>query len=175
MVLKILIISSIIIIAILYSKNNSEIIIETNKSAPVFSAIDHNENEINIKDYIGQYVVLYFFPKAFTPGWTKQACGFRDQYSIYQENNISVIGVSYDSPKKLNKFREKHKLPFIFISDNKKEISRLYNSGGILFPSRKTIIINPKGNILEIIEDVNIATHSKDIIDIIINDKKQID
>ena len=140
--------------------------------APDFIASDQNNNQIQLYDYLGKYIVIYFFPKAFTPGWTKQACGFRDNFSMYKENNITILGISYDPPEKLNKFRKKHNIPFTFISDRKKTISKLYNSGGILFPSRKTIIINPEGNILKIIENINIETHSNEIIDIILDDQK---
>ena len=139
--------------------------------APLFTALDQSKQEINIKDYLGKYVVLYFFPKAFTPGWTKEACGFRDKYSIFKENNISIIGVSYDSYVKLNNFKKKHNIPFTFISDTDKKISKLYNSNGFFFPSRKTIIIDPLGNIKYIFKDVSIDSHPEDILKMILNDK----
>ncbi len=174
MISKILIVMFLIMVAIVYSKNkdDNKSQIKVKDRAPLFEAIDHNNNLINLKDYLGNYVVIYFFPKAFTPGWTKQACGFRDKYSIYKENNIIVLGVSYDESEKLNKFRKKHSLPFTFISDTDKTISKKYNSGGMLFPSRKTIIINPEGIILNFIDNVNIDTHSDDIIKIVLDDVK---
>ena len=174
MIYKILVIIFLIMIAIVYSKSkdDNKINIKVKDKAPLFSAIDHNNNVTSLKDYLGKYVVIYFFPKAFTPGWTKQACGFRDIYFSYKENNIIVLGVSYDNPEKLNKFRKKHNLPFTFISDKDKTISKLYNSGGMLFPSRKTIIINPEGVILNIIDNVNIDTHSDDIMKIVLDEVK---
>ena len=91
---------------------------------------------------------------------------------VAKENNIIVLGVSYDNPEKLNKFRKKHNLPFTLISDKDKTISKLYNSGGMLFTSRKTIIINPEGVILNIIDNVNIDTHSDDIMKIVLDEVK---
>ena len=173
MIYKIIIIIFLIMIAVVYSGNNKSenLNIEIDSQAPLFTSIDHNKNEIKLKDYIEHYVVIYFFPKAFTPGWTKQACGFRDKYSIYIDNNVTVLGISYDSPKKLKKFKEKHNLPFTLISDKDKYISKQYNSGGMLFPSRKTIIIRPGGTVVDIINNVNIDSHSNDIIKIILDDK----
>ena len=174
MIYKIVVLILLIMVALVYSKNkdNGTNALKTTDIAPLFISIDHNDNEIKLSDYLGKYVVIYFFPKAFTPGWTKQACGFRDKYDIYIDNNIVVLGISYDSPKKLRKFREKHRLPFTFISDYDKSISKKYNSGGILFPSRKTIIIDPKGTIIEIVENINIDSHSTDIINIVLNHQK---
>ena len=174
MISKILIVIFIIMVAIVYSRNkdDNKSQIKVKDKAPLFKAIDHSNNEISFQDYLGNYVVIYFFPKAFTPGWTKQACGFRDKYSIYKENNIIVLGVSYDEPKKLDKFRKKHNLPFTFISDKDKTISKQYNSGGMLFPSRKTIIVDPEGFVLNLIDNVNIETHSDDIIKIVLDDVK---
>ena len=75
--------------------------------APNFSSVDQDGLNIQLKDYLGKYVILYFFPKAFTPGWTKQACGFRDQYKLYQEHNIEIIGISYDTRDRQKSFSEK--------------------------------------------------------------------
>ncbi len=152
-------------ICIIYgkSKNNSNVL-EVNSKAPLFTGIDHNKETIALKDFLGEYVVIYFFPRSFTPGWTKQACGFRDKYDDYKKNNINVLGISYDTPEKLKKFKEKHNLPFKFVSDKKKNITKLYGSSGFFFPSRKTIIVNPNGYIIDIIEDIKIDIHANDII-----------
>ena len=174
MIYKIIIIIFVIMFAVVYSRNkkSENLNFEIGSPAPLFTSIDHNNNEINLKDYLESYVVIYFFPKVFTPGWTKQACGFRDTYSIYKDNTTIVLGISYDSPNKLKKFKQKHNLPFTLISDKDKSISKQYNSGGILFPSRKTIVIRPGGTIISIVENVNIDAHADDIIKAILDDKK---
>jgi peroxiredoxin Q/BCP len=74
---------------------------------------DQNNNEVRLSDYIGKMpVVLYFYPKDNTPGCTKQACSFRDNYSFFQENNIQIIGISKDSVDSHKDFSEKYNLPF---------------------------------------------------------------
>ena len=173
MIYKIIILIFLILITMLFSSNKGGIDLKQFDQAPLFTAFNHLNEEISLQDYLGNYVVLYFFPKSFTPGWTKQACGFRDKYSIYKDNNTVVLGISYDTPKKLNKFKEKHNLPFTFISDRDKTVSKLYNSGGFFFPSRKTFIISPKGEIIKIIESINIDSHAKNIINIILNDQNK--
>ena len=74
--------------------------------APEFSLIDQSGRVRQLSDYKGKKLVIYFFPKAFTPGWTKQACGLRDNYESFKTNNISILGVSYDSQTKLKDFKE---------------------------------------------------------------------
>ena len=170
MLYKLIAILSSIAICIVFANKINSNILEVNSKAPPFKAIDHNEETIALKDFLGKYVVIYFFPRSFTPGWTKQACGFRDKYDDYKKNNINVLGISYDPPKKLKKFKEKHNLPFTFISDKDKNITKLYNSSGFFFPARKTIVINPNGYIIDIIEDIKIDTHASDIIDRVLKD-----
>ena len=135
--------------------------------APDFIASDQNNNQIQLYDYLGKYIVIYFFPKAFTPGWTREACGFRDHFESFLKQDVVVLGVSYDSPEKLRSFQVKHELPFLLISDKTKKISKLYGTNGFFFPKRKTILINPEGNIEYIFDKVNIDTHPKDIMKLI--------
>ena len=104
---------------------------------------------------------------ADTPGWTKEACGFRDQFEKFEKVNAKILGVSFDSSDKLKKFREKYNVPFTFLSDRKKIVAKLYDSKGWFFPKRVTYIINEKGIIQKIIRNVNIHTHSKDILKIL--------
>lgn len=136
--------------------------------APDFAALDENNRTRYLKEFEGKKIVLYFYPKAMTPGCVKQACGLRDQYEIYKKHNIVVIGISYDSPEDLLIFKEKYKLPFILLSDSDKSIAKLYgayqSSINALFPARITFLINENGQIAKIIENVNITTHAKDVL-----------
>ena len=80
--------------------------LKVGENAPNFILNDQDGKQHQLSDYEGKKLVIYFFPKAFTPGWTKQACGLRDNYSDFTLNNISVLGVSYDSESKLSEFKK---------------------------------------------------------------------
>ena len=114
--------------------------------APEFSLKDQSGKIRRLSDYKGKKLVIYFFPKAFTPGWTKQACGLRDNYKSFETNDISILGVSYDSQNKLKNFKEEHNLSFNLLSDNKKVMGNLYDVNSFyFFPQRKTFLIDEKG------------------------------
>jgi len=85
--------------------------------APEFTLPDKDGNKKSLKDFLGQKVVVYFYPKDSTPGCTKQACAFRDAYADYQMLNVPVIGISKDSIKSHSNFAAKQNLPFILLSD----------------------------------------------------------
>ena len=97
------------------------------ENAPEFSLKDQSGRVRQLSDYKGKKLVIYFFPKAFTPGWTKQACGLRDNYESFKTNNISILGVSYDSQTKLKDFKKEYDLSFNLLSDDNKFIGDLYD------------------------------------------------
>ena len=139
--------------------------IEVGKSAPDFSLIDQDGNLHQLHDYIGKNLVIYFFPKADTPGWIKQACGFRDEYKNFEKYNISILGVSYDNESALRSFRKKYALNFNLLSDSKKEMGNAYGVNKYyFFPSRKTFLIDKNGVLIHIFDDVNLHTHPEDIL-----------
>ena len=109
-------------------------------------------------------IVVYFFPYADTPGWTKEACGFRNIYEEFEKNNIKVIGISYNSSDALKKFKEKYNLPFSFLSDSKKEVAKSFGANGLFTPKRMTFVINENGKIEKIYKKVNINTHAETIL-----------
>ena len=111
-------------------------------------------------------MVVYFFPKAFTPGWTKQACGFRDQYNVFKENEIEIIGISYDVRENQKSFSEKHKLNFRLLSDSKKEVSKLYGVDTYFFPKRVTFLIDENGIVLDVIDNMSLSDYAENIIKI---------
>jgi peroxiredoxin Q/BCP len=86
--------------------------------------------EVDLSDFRGQKVVLYFYPKADTPGCTKQACAVRDVYPKIQDEDVVVIGVSPDPPETLKKFRDKYNLPFILLSDPGHQVAEVYGAWG---------------------------------------------
>ena len=139
--------------------------VKVGQSAPDFSLIDQDGNLHQLHDYIGKNLVIYFFPKADTPGWIKQACGFRDEYKNFEKYNISILGVSYDSESALRSFRKKYDLNFNLLSDSKKEMGNAYGVNKYyFFPSRKTFLIDKNGVLIHIFDDVNLHTHPEDIL-----------
>jgi peroxiredoxin Q/BCP len=87
------------------------------KPAPTFSLLDTDGKKVSLSDFAGKNVVLYFYPKDDTPGCTKEACGFRDDWRAFQKLDTVVLGVSADDGKSHRKFVDKYKLPFTLLSD----------------------------------------------------------
>ena len=138
--------------------------LELGKPAPNFTLQDQDGNRRMLNDYRGKKVVIYFFPKADTPGWRKQACGLRDNFENYEKLNIEILGISYDSKATLKKFREKYDIQFNFLSDFNKSTGRAYGVSWYFFTSRKTFLIDENGILIHTIDSVDINTHASDII-----------
>ncbi|WP_417611409.1 thioredoxin-dependent thiol peroxidase [Owenweeksia hongkongensis] len=142
--------------------------------APDFTSTDQHGNTINLKDYKGKKVVLYFYPKDNTPGCTTEACNFRDHYEELQEKGFEVIGVSADTEKKHSNFVEKFSLPFTLLADTEKEVINAYGVWGLKkFMGREydgihreTFVINEKGMIDKIITKVKNKEATKQILDL---------
>jgi len=104
--------------------------LKTGDSAPDFTLTADDGRAVSLSDFHGRRVVLYFYPRADTPGCTKQACAVRDVYTQIEAENAVVIGISPDPPDKLAKFRQKHDLPFILLSDPEHEVAEAYGAWG---------------------------------------------
>ena len=122
-------------------------------TAPDFEALDHSGKTFHLSSLQGAPVVLYFYPKADTPGCTIEGKGFRDVYSEYQAKHVQVVGVSVDECAAQQAFREKYGFPFPLIADKDQKVSGLY---GVLAPGghakRVTFLLDPKGKVLEVVE-----------------------
>lgn len=139
-----------------------------------FTLEDKDGNKVSLSDFRGKKVILYFYPKDSTPGCTKQACSFRDNYAIIQEKNAVVIGISKDGAKSHEKFTAKHELPFILLSDPDIEVIQRYGiwkekkmyGKSFLGVVRTTFLIDEEGTIVDIIEGkkLKVATHAEDIL-----------
>ena len=140
--------------------------------APDFTLPDQDGQEHKLSDYQGRPVILYFYPKDHTSGCTKEACGFRDDYSAYQEAGVTILGVSPDSAKTHTNFIAKHDLPFTLLADTEREVLKLYGAWGkkkmygreyegVL---RTTFLIGSDGNIAKVYEKVKPAAHSAQIL-----------
>lgn len=104
--------------------------LETGDKAPGFTLTADDGHEVSLSDFEGQKVVIYFYPKAGTPGCTKQACAVRDVYPRIEDEDVVVIGISPDPPEALRKFRDKHDLPFILLSDSDHKVAEAYGAWG---------------------------------------------
>jgi peroxiredoxin Q/BCP len=121
--------------------------VEEGQRAPDFTLPDANGKEVRLADFSGQPVVLYFYPKDDTPGCTKEACSFRDQYQDFQDAGAAVIGVSSDSSESHRKFAAKHRLPFTLLADRGGKLRTLYGVPATLglLPGRVTFVIDGAG------------------------------
>jgi peroxiredoxin Q/BCP len=146
--------------------------ISAGQPAPTFTLLDENETQRSLSDYRGKPVVLYFYPKDDTPGCTKEACGFRDDYSAYEKAGVEILGVSPDSPKSHAKFKAKYDLPFHLLADTEKEVLKAYDTWGLKKSHgreyegvlRTTFLINSDGNIARVFQNVKPAEHSEEIL-----------
>ena len=134
--------------------------------APAFSVNDHNGNLINLKDYLGKKIVLWFYPKADTPGCTVEGKGFRDDYEKFAQKNTVILGVSLDNETDNKAFAEKFNFPYPLLCDINQEIALAYEAikgPEDEYASRITYVIGEDGNILEAISKVDTKTHSGDL------------
>lgn len=141
--------------------------------APDFKLPDFDGKKISLSDFRGKRVVVYFYPKDDTPGCTKEACAFRDDYSLYIKNDIVIIGISKDGGASHKKFIDKYKLPFLLLSDEDKEIMIKYGAWGeknmygkiTVGVIRKTFLIDEEGKIVKIYGRVRVPGHSDKILE----------
>jgi len=133
--------------------------------APHFRLQDQNFQWHTLEDYKGRWVVLYFYPKADTPGCTTEACEFRDNIFAFDEFDAQILGVSRDNVASQSEFAEKYHLPFPLLSDAEKIVARSYDVMGMVFASRQSFIIDPEGNVAKHYESVNPSTHTQEVIE----------
>jgi len=140
--------------------------------APAFTLQDQNGDKHSLKDYQGSVVVLYFYPKAMTPGCTVQACGIRDSEKALKKMGVKVLGVSIDPWARLGKFAERDNLNFTLLSDEDHQIADKFGVWGLkkfmgrefMGLKRTTFIIGKDGKVRHIMEKVNTKTHHDDVL-----------
>ena len=141
--------------------------------APDFTLLDETGAPRQLSSYQGKPVILYFYPKDDTPGCTKEACNFRDDYSAYQHARVVILGVSPDSPASHAKFKEKYHLPFTLLADEGHKVCDLYGVWGekhkmgrtYMGVLRTTFLISQDGKILKVFENVKPDGHSTEILE----------
>lgn len=140
--------------------------------APNFVLPDQNKREHSLKEYLGKWVILYFYPKDDTPGCTIEACSFRDNFGALKRAGIVVLGVSIDPMKKHAKFVEKYTLPFTLLSDEEKKAVHLYKVWGkkkfmgreYMGTKRVSFLIDPVGKIAKIYDPVKPLGHAEAVL-----------
>jgi thioredoxin-dependent peroxiredoxin len=140
--------------------------------APDFSAQNEKGETVTLKSLLGQWVVLYFYPKDDTPGCTKEACAFRDNITAFTEKKATILGVSLNDDKAHSKFIAKYSLPFSLLIDSDTKLSTAYESYGLkkfmgkeyMGITRNTFLIDPEGGIAKIYLKVKPETHPLEVL-----------
>lgn len=146
--------------------------LQINSQAPDFSLPDQSGKTHKLSDYLGKWILLYFYPKDDTPGCTKEACTIRDNFPAFKKLDAVVLGVSADSEKSHDKFAQKYELPFTLLADTQKEVVKMYDvykpkkfmGKEFLGVLRTSFLIDPKGNIAKIYENVKPAVHAEEVL-----------
>jgi thioredoxin-dependent peroxiredoxin len=146
--------------------------IHAGEKAPEFTLPDQDGNDVSLSDYEGQTVVVYFYPKADTPGCTTQACGLRDSISGFNDADVVVLGVSPDPVKRVKKFHEGQGLNFTLLADEDHAICDAYGVWGeksmygktYWGAMRSTFIVDGDGTVVDVIEKASPKTHAQDVL-----------
>ena len=149
--------------------------IETGASAPEFTLPDQDGRPVSLSDYAGKTVVLYFYPKADTPGCTVQACGVRDHLPSYAEAGAVVLGVSPDPVRAVKKFADKQSLDFTLLADEDHSVCELYRVWAeksmygrkYMGALRATFVIGPDGVVRHVIPRVRPRTHDDEVLGVL--------
>ena len=142
-------------------------------TVPSFSAPDQDGNTINLSDYTGKKLIVFFYPRANTPGCTAEACNLRDNYKALQDEGYELLGVSEDSQKKQANFKNKYEFPFPLLAD---EDHAVINAFGVWGPKkfmgkefdgihRKTFVVNGDGKVAKVIDKVKTKDHAAQLLD----------
>jgi thioredoxin-dependent peroxiredoxin len=154
------------------SKHSDPMPLTLGTPAPDFSLPDANGNMVALANYLGKWVVVYFYPRDLTPGCTTEACEFRDLHEQLLEQQAVVLGISTDEAKSHQKFIAKHNLPFLLLSDSDAAVSTTYESYGpkkfmgkdLVGIYRTTYLIDPVGKLAKIYRKVKPAGHAAQIL-----------
>ena len=149
-----------------------ELKLKEGDTAPAFTVNTNGGGKVSLSDFKGKQVILYFYPRDNTPGCTKEACAFRDDYGAFVKKGAIVLGVSTDSAASHDKFAGKYRLPFTLLADEDKQIAQAYGAWGEkTFLGRKyqgmhrvTFLIGPDSKIKKIWPTVKPAEHAEEVL-----------
>jgi len=136
-------------------------------TAPDFTVKDNTGKDVHLSDYKGKKVVLWFYPKADTPGWTAEGSGFRDRISEYEKKNVQILGISFDTVQENDDFAKKFHFPFPLLCDTTRTIGLMYgacNSPQAEYADRITYVIDPVGNISQVHGKVKASRHPEELL-----------
>lgn len=141
-------------------------------TAPEFTLQDQNGKEVSLSDFKGRNVVVYFYPRALTPGCTVQACGLRDVWTDLKKLDVVILGISGDSPKKLKQFEEKKELNFTLLSDEDHKVTEAYHCWGLkkfmgrefMGILRQSFFVDREGKIVHILHKVDTGKHHDEVV-----------
>ncbi|RLE30427.1 MAG: peroxiredoxin [Acidobacteria bacterium] len=138
----------------------------TGEMFPSFELQAHDGSAVRSSSLAGSIYLVYFYPKADTPGCTKEACSFRDAWSDLKEANVKVFGVSYDTPQSNRAFAEKFNLPFLLLSDDEKALAKSVGATRLLIPVPKRIsyLVGADGRILKAYPSVSPSSHAEEVL-----------
>lgn len=153
---------------------------EVNDTIPDFTLQDDQDKTVHLSDYAGKPVVLFFYPRADTPGCTIEACGFRDQFKKIQNTGAVVLGISRDTPRAQKKFREKYDLPYTLLADVDEVVCKQFgvlkqkNMYGkkVIGIERTTYLIGPDRKLLKIFPKVQPEGHAEEVLAVLKELKK---
>ena len=148
-------------------------ILQPGDSIPPFTTVDQDENIVRSTDMAGKKSIVFFYPKANTPGCTAEACNLRDHYNVLQDKGFQLFGVSADAPKKQKNFADKYELPFPLLADEDKSV---INAFGVWGPKkfmgkeydgihRTTFLIDERGRVEKVIRKVKTKDHAAQILE----------
>jgi peroxiredoxin Q/BCP len=148
-------------------------VVEEGQEAPDFTLSDQDGNSVTLSDLRGQPIVLYFYPKADTPGCTTQACGIRDHRADYERSGAKVVGASPDTVTAQRKFADKYALDFTLLADENHEVAELYGVWGekkmygktYMGVERSTFVIDPDGKVAKVLPKVSPKTHDEVVLE----------
>ena len=146
--------------------------IKLNDKLPIFSGVNQDGKVIYSQDFLGNKLVIFFYPKANTPGCTAEACNLSDNYHLLKKEGYEILGISVDNIEKQKKFHEKYSFPYDLIADDNKEISRIFGvwkkkkfmGREFMGVVRTTFVFDEEGICKEIIENVKTKEHATQIL-----------
>jgi peroxiredoxin Q/BCP len=147
--------------------------LDVNDKVPDITLEDENGKEVSLRDFRGKTVILYFYPRADTPGCTKEACSFRDDYKKIQNTGVVLLGASPDTPAAQKKFQQKYRLPFTLLADADKKLCNAFGviqeksmyGKKVMGVARTTFVIGPDGKIKHVFHKVKPEGHSEEVLE----------
>jgi len=147
-------------------------VIQVGETAPSFELLNDNKQPVRLSDLKGRKVILFFYPRANTKGCTTEACGFRDDYSAFEDKDVVILGISPDEVKDQKKFKEDHQFPYDLLADSDHAVAEAYGVWGLkkmygreyMGILRTTFVIDEDGKIAHVFEKVKPLGHSQEVL-----------